>query len=103
MIDSGGRLSAIPIGAFVKDSGTNYAAVTAIDSDQQLSIDTDIFSDTEAYTIYSNMEGEPTFENKGSDIFLLGSTDTLAMENGEDLSAVTHGFSNDILGVTRPK
>ena len=102
LYDSGGGLSVAAVGSIVKDSGTNWAHVTVVNSDTELTLSADIFSDSESYTIYSSMYGDVTFENEGSDIFKLGSTDALARDRGEDLSAVTYGFEDDILSNARP-
>ena len=53
LIDAGGGLIVIPIASVVIDGSGNTTYVTAIDSDTQLSIGSNIFAAGEAYTIYS--------------------------------------------------
>jgi len=53
LIDAGGGLIVIPIASVVVDGSGNTTYVTAIDSDTQLSIGSNIFASGEAYTIYS--------------------------------------------------
>ncbi len=103
LIDSGGGLSSIRIGSLVKDPGTAYSYVTAIDSDTQLSLNDNLLGDADAYSIKENMYGNPTFQNEGADEFLLGSSDTVAIDKGKDLSGDTYlPFTDDILEYTRP-
>lgn len=101
LVDSGGGLSSIPIGSVVKDTtNTDYAYVTAVDSDTILSISSDIFAGTENYSIFTNKVGTVTFSGS---TYLLASGDTVAKDKGTDLSSDTYlPFSDDILNYTRP-
>ncbi len=102
LIDSGGGLSSIRLGSILVDEGSGWSYVTAIDSDIQLSLNDNHFSSDEAYTIYENMYGIPTFQNEGNDEFLLGSSDTAAKDKGKDLSGDPYlPITDDILGTTR--
>ena len=58
-----------------------------LDSETQLSVNDDIFVSGENYRVYTNKYGSVTFENEGSDDFRLDQTDTLAINQGADLSA----------------
>jgi len=92
-------LSTCKVGYVIKNTTDNtYTYITAIDSDGQLSVNDDIFADSEDYTIYKNFFGSVTFENEESDDFHLGATDTLAKDNGVSLSGI---FTDDIDGDTR--
>ena len=85
------------------ETGSQYTYVVAVDSATVLDVANDYFVDGDDYTIYTNKRGEVTFQNEGSDEFLLGSSDTVAKDNGVDLSSDTYlPFSTDILGTTRP-
>jgi co-chaperonin GroES (HSP10) len=95
-------LTTVRKGMIVQDSASNYSYVTAVDSDNQLSVNDDIFGASEAYTIYTNMYGAVTFADEGNDDFHLGTADTLAQNNGTDLSSDgTLPFSDDIDDHTR--
>jgi hypothetical protein len=105
LIDTGKNFNSIGVrvNSIVRDSGTGIAYVTAIDSDTQLSVSSDIFGSSEAYKIYKNTYGSVTFTNEGGDIFTLGSTDTAAIDMGDDLSSDSNlPITDDILGYIRP-
>jgi hypothetical protein len=103
LIDSGGGLGAIYLNSACKDSGSGYAKVTAIDSATQLSIDADIYSSAEAYSIYTNLVGEPTFVDKAGKDFTLSGADTIAQTKGVNLYADSnYPITVDILGNARP-
>ena len=102
--DSGGGLSDAQVGSVVEntsDSTSGY--VTVVDSDTQLTLNTDIFdTGDENYIVYTNMWGSVTFQDEGSDEFLLDSSDTAAKDKGTNLSADPDlPFSDDILDTTR--
>jgi hypothetical protein len=102
LVDSGGGLSGIKIGSVVADTTDNtYTYVTAVDSDTQLSINSDIFDlGTENYSIFTNKVGTVTFNGS---TYLLASSDTVAIDEGTDLSSDgNYPITDDILSYTRP-
>ena len=104
--DSGGGLSTAQVNSVVKNTtDTTYTYVTVVDSDTQLTLNADIFdTGNEGYEVYTNMTGAVTFQSAGSDIFLLGASDTAAKDKGKDLSADGNlPITDDILGTSRPQ
>jgi len=94
----------IKVGNIVRNTtDTTFSRVTAIDSATQLSLAHNIMVSGEGYIIYTNLWGAVTFVDEASDNFLLGSTDTLAINNGIDTSgeAAPLNFTTDIQGETR--
>jgi hypothetical protein len=95
--------STVKVGMIVKDSGTNYSYVTAIDSDTQLSLNDDIMGSGETYTIYTNMYGNAAFADEANDDFHLDSSDTVAKNKGANLYADgSLAITTDIDGNARP-
>jgi len=88
----------VQVGSIVEDtSNTQYSYVTALDSETQLSVNDDVFASGENYSVYTNIYGAVIFENEGSDDFRLDQTDTLAINQGTDLSADSNlAFNDDI-------
>ncbi len=106
LIDTGKNFNTIgvKVGSVVEDSATNFAYVTAIDSDTQLALSADIMGASEAYTIYKNRVGAVTFQDKANDEFLLGDADTVAKDKGVDLTSDSDlAITLDILLTTRPQ
>jgi len=95
--------STIEIGNIIANTtDSNYTFVTAIDSDTTLSINDDIFTTGEAYTIYTNIHGTVNFEDANNDDYHLDQTDIVAKNNGTDLSSDANlPFDDDIDGSTR--
>jgi hypothetical protein len=105
LVDSGGGLSDAQINSIVENiTDSTYAYVTAIDSDTQLSLSSDIFdTGNESYAVYTNMYGSVTYENEGSNIYLLDSSDATAKDKGANLySDSSYPVTIDILENTRP-
>ena len=103
LVDSTANLltDGVQIGSIVSD-GTNYSYVTALDSETTLSVNDDIFTSGESYSVYTNKYGAVTFENEGGDDFRLDQTDTTAIGMGVDLSADSNlAFTTDIEGDIR--
>lgn len=101
--DSGGGLSVAVVGSTVGNTtDSTYGYVTVVDSDNQLTLNADIFdTGNEAYRVTSNIYGSVSFSGT---TYLLASDDTVAMENGFDLSGDSVlPITDDILGTTRPK
>lgn len=76
-------LTTVKVGMIIKNTtDTTYTYVTAVDSDGVLSVNDDIFANAEAYTIYSQFYGTPTFvsETAGSEDLHLQSIDTAAID-----------------------
>lgn len=89
LIDSDANFitNGVKVGCVVKNTtDTTYTYVTALDSQGQLSINDDIFVSGENYEIYTNKYGSVVFNDEGADDFHLGSSDTLAIDLGTDLS-----------------
>jgi len=107
LIDTGKNFISlgVQVGSIVKDTTDSvYTYVTAIDSATTLSLANDYFTGTESYIIYTNMRGTVTFQDAGSDIFLLGASDTAAKDKGADLSGDSDLLiTDDILGTSRPQ
>jgi hypothetical protein len=102
LIDGGGGLSTIRKFSIVEDGSSNYSYVTAIDSDTQLSVNDNIFTSGEAYTIYENMSGIANFRNSGSGDYLLDSEDDVAIFNGTNLyTSSVLPVTDDIVGNSR--
>ena len=93
----------VQVGSIVKNTtDTTYTYVTAIDSQTQLSVNDDIFVSGENYSVFTNLYGDATFENEGTDDFHLGSGDTAARGKGTDLSSDADlVVTDDIDGDTR--
>lgn len=101
--DSGGGLSVAKVGSIIANTtDSTYASVTVVDSDILLTLSADIFdTGNEAYRVTSNIYGTVSFSGA---TYLLASDDTVAMENGTDLSGDSVlPITDDILGTTRPK
>lgn len=100
----------VQIGSIVKNttSGTEYATVTAVDSEIQLSLSADIIITGENYSVYKNLYTSAAdtaiFAHPSSDDYLLlpitglMADDSPAYRKGADLSDI---FTTDILGNTR--
>jgi len=105
LVDSGATFitDGVQVGSIVEDtSNTQYTYVTAIDSETILSVNDDFFVSGENYSVYTNKYGSVTFENEGGDDFRLDQTDTLAINQGVDLSADSNlAFTTDIEGDER--
>lgn len=90
LVDSDAQFitNGVVIGCVIKNTtDTTYTYVTALDSEGQLSINDDIFVSGENYEVYTNKIGNVTFNNEAGDDFHLGSSDTLAIDLGYDLSS----------------
>lgn len=93
--------STIRVGMIVKN-GSSYTYITAVDSDSTLSLNNNIMTSGQAYTIYTNKHGNIAFENEAGGDFRLAATDVVAKNAGVDLSAdPIWPFSTDIRGLTR--
>jgi hypothetical protein len=89
----------VKVGMRIKNiTDTTWANVTAVDSETTLSVDSDIFADTEMYEIGSvSISRTFTFKDSGNDDFHLGAADTGAKGKGTDLSKDSeYAFNDDI-------
>ena len=93
-------LTTVKVGMRVKNTtDTTYGYVTAVNSDSDLTLNTDLCPDgNEAYTIYKAFIGTLTFTNTtaGSEDFHLVSGDTSAIDYGLDLATTPAGVQFDI-------
>jgi hypothetical protein len=106
LIQSGKHFTqTVKIGMIVKDSGSNYSYVTAVDSETQLSLNDNIMSSSETYTIYTNRYGTVSFANSTENNFHLSLSDTLAKNQGIKLASYSDdnnlNFQTDIDGNQR--
>jgi hypothetical protein len=102
LIDSGGGLSATPIGSVVEDSAGNVTYVTGIDSDIQLALAHDDFGSGEAYSIYTNLYRYVSFIDSGAGDFHLKYDDTGATGAGQNLyTDAGYAVTTDIDGDAR--
>ncbi len=90
LVDTGAtfQTDGVQVNSVVKNTtDTTYGYVTAVNSETDLTLDSDVFPDgDEGYEVYTNMYGAVTFEDEGNDDFHLGSADTVAKDKGTDLS-----------------
>jgi hypothetical protein len=79
----------VQINVAVKNTtDTTYGYVTAINSETDLTLDSDVFPDgDENYSVYTNLYGSVVFNDEGGDDFHLDASDTIANDNGADLSS----------------
>jgi parallel beta-helix repeat protein len=91
LVESGQNfLTTVKVGMVIKNTtDTTYTYVTAVDSDTQLSVANDIMPTGKAYTIYTNMYGNPTFVDTYNNDYHLDSSDTVAKNKGANLYADT--------------
>lgn len=105
LIHIGGNLitAGTKIGCVVMNTtDTTYTRVTALDSEDQLTLADDIFVSGENYYIFTNKIGDVTFNNEGADDFHLGAGDAFAKNLGINLSADSNiAFWDDIDGDER--
>ena len=97
-------LTTCKVGYIVKNTtDTTFTYITAVDGNGELTVNDDIFVDTETYEISENFFKDVDFATAGSD-FHLAATETIAIENGEDLDPDDDELLNvtdDIEGDTR--
>jgi hypothetical protein len=90
--------SIIRKGMVVKNlTDSTYAVVTNV-TDTDLTLDADIFTNGEQFSIYSNIKGSVTFVDEAADDFHLGA-DTVAADKGYNLFS---DVPDDIDGNARP-
>jgi hypothetical protein len=105
LVDSGATFQSdgVQVGSIAVDtSNTQYTYVTGVTSETQLAVNDDIFVSGENYSVYTNLYGSVDFVDESGDDFHLDTTDTLALEQGADLSNDPYiSFINDIDDDTR--
>lgn len=98
----------VRVGNIVRNTTDGVSGiVTVVNSETDLTLNGDTFPlGTEVYQVYKNSQGAVVFKDEGSNNFLLGAADTVARNQGTDLTTDPDGQLNvtdDILGNPRPQ